>query len=90
MVIIPHSLYIQVRRVHSYTVKPLDVKTMNTQALLVAIVIVATFGIATITTPVLAQNMTGSENMTATMDDNMTAMDTNMTQPLEDENTTAG
>jgi hypothetical protein len=24
------------------------------------------------------------------MDDNMTAMDTNMTQPLEDENTTAG
>lgn len=63
---------------------------MNTQALLVAIVIVATFGIATITTPVLAQNMTGSENMTATMDDNMTAMDTNMTQPLEDGNTTAG
>ena len=63
---------------------------MNTQALLVAIAIVATFGIAVITTPVLAQNMTGSENMTATMDDNMTAMDTNMTQPLEDENTTAG
>ncbi|HEY3526361.1 MAG TPA: hypothetical protein VE573_06195 [Nitrososphaeraceae archaeon] len=63
---------------------------MNTQALLVAIAIVATFGIAAITTPVLAQNMTGSENMTATMDDNMTAMDTNMTQPLEDENTTAG
>lgn len=63
---------------------------MNTQALLVAIVIVATFGIAAITTPVLAQNMTGSENMTATMDDNMTATDTNMTQPLEDENTTAG
>jgi hypothetical protein len=63
---------------------------MNTQALLVAIVIVATFGIAAITTPVLAQNMTGSENMTATMDVNMTAMDTNMTQPLEDENTTAG
>jgi hypothetical protein len=63
---------------------------MNTQALLVAIAIVATFGIAAITTPVLAQNMTGSENMTATMDDNMTAMDTNMTQPLEDENTTVG
>lgn len=63
---------------------------MNTQALLVAIVIVATFGIAAITTPVLAQNMTGSENMTATMDNNMTAMDTNMTQPPEDENTTAG
>jgi hypothetical protein len=63
---------------------------MNRQALLIAIVIVATFGIAAITTPVLAQNMTGSENMTATMDDNMTAMDTNMTQPLEDENTTAG
>ena len=63
---------------------------MNTQALIVAIVIVATFGVAAITTPVLAQNMTGSENMTATMDDNMTAMDTNMTQPLEDENTTAG
>jgi hypothetical protein len=58
--------------------------------LLVEIVIVATFGIAAITTPVLAQNMTGSENMTVTMDDNMTAMDTNMTQPLEDENTTAG
>ena len=63
---------------------------MNTQALIVAIAIVATFGIAAITTPVLAQNMTGSENMTATVDDNMTAMDTNMTQPLEDENTTAG
>jgi hypothetical protein len=63
---------------------------MNTQALIVAIAIVATFGVAAITTPVLAQNMTGSENMTATMDDNMTAMDTNMTQPLEDENTTAG
>ena len=63
---------------------------MNTQALIVAIAIVATFGIVAITTPVLAQNMTGSENMIATMDDNMTAMDTNMTQPLEDENTTAG
>ena len=63
---------------------------MNTQALLVAIVIVATFGIAAITTPVLAQNMTDSENMNATMDDNMTATDTNMTQPLEDENTTVG
>ena len=63
---------------------------MNTQALLVAIAIVAIFGVAAMTTPVLAQNMTGSENMTATMDDNMTAMDTNMTQPLEDENTTAG
>ena len=63
---------------------------MNRQALLVAIAIVAIFGVAAITTPVLAQNMTGSENMTATMDDNMTAMDTNMTQPLEDENTTAG
>ena len=63
---------------------------MNTQALIVAIVIVATFGVAAITTPVLAQNMTGSKNMTATMDDNMTAMDPNMTQPLEDENTTAG
>ena len=63
---------------------------MNTQALLVVIAIVAIFGVAAMTTPVLAQNMTGSENMTATMDDNMTAMDTNMTQPLEDENTTAG
>jgi hypothetical protein len=66
---------------------------MNTQTLLVAIIILATFGIAAITmitTPILAQNMTGSENMTATMDVNMTAMDTNMTQPLEDENTTAG
>jgi hypothetical protein len=58
---------------------------MNTQALLVAIAIIAAFSVAAITTPALAQNMTGSENMTAAMDDNMTAMGGNMTQPLEDE-----
>ena len=63
---------------------------MNTQVLLVAIAIVAAFGIAAMTTPVLAQNMTGSENMTAAMDDNMTALGDNMTQPLEDANMTAG
>ena len=63
---------------------------MNTQVLLVAIAIVAAFGIAAMTTPVLAQNMTGSENMTAAMDDNMTALGNNMTQPLEDANMTAG
>jgi hypothetical protein len=58
---------------------------MNTKALLVAIAIIAAFSVAAITTPALAQNMTGSENMTAAMDDNMTAMGGNMTQPLEDE-----
>jgi hypothetical protein len=63
---------------------------MNTQALLVTIAIVAAFSIAAITTPVLAQNMSGSENMTAAMDDNMTAMGGNITQPLEDESMTAG
>lgn len=63
---------------------------MNTQALLVAISIVAAIGIAAITTPVSAQNITGSENMTAAVDDNMTATGDNMTQPLEDANMTAG
>jgi hypothetical protein len=63
---------------------------MNTQALLVAIAIIAAFSVAAITTPALAQNMTGSENMTATMDDNMTALGGNMSQPLEDESMTAG
>jgi hypothetical protein len=60
---------------------------MNTQALLVAIAIIAAFSVAAITTPALAQNMTGGENMTATMDDNMTALGGNMSQPLEDQNT---
>jgi len=55
---------------------------MNTQVLLVAIAMVAAFGIVAMTIPVLAQNMTGSENMTALGD--------NMTQPLEDVNMTAG
>jgi hypothetical protein len=63
---------------------------MSTQALLVAIAIVAAFSIAAVTTPALAQNMTGSENMTAAMDDNMTALGGNMSQPLEDANMTAG
>jgi hypothetical protein len=63
---------------------------MNTQALLVAIAIIAAFSVAAITTPALAQNITGGENMTATMDDNMTAMGGNMSQPLEDESMTAG
>jgi hypothetical protein len=63
---------------------------MNTQALLVAIAIVAAFSVASITTPALAQNMTDSGNLTATMVDNMTAMGDNITQPLEDENMTTG
>ena len=63
---------------------------MSTQVLLVVIAIVAAFGVAAIITPALAQNMTVGENMTATMDDNMTAMGGNITQPLEDENMTAG
>jgi len=63
---------------------------MNTQAFLVVIAIVAAFTVAAITTPALAQNMTVDENITAAMDDNMTAMEGNITQPLEDENMTAG
>ncbi|MDW0281650.1 MAG: hypothetical protein QN720_04055 [Nitrososphaeraceae archaeon] len=63
---------------------------MNTQAFLVVIAIVAAFTVAAITTPALAQNMTAGENITAAMDDNMTAMGGNITQPLEDENMTAG
>jgi hypothetical protein len=63
---------------------------MNTQAFLVVIAIVAAFTVAAITTPALAQNMTVDENITAAMDDNMTAMGGNITQPLEDENMTAG
>jgi hypothetical protein len=62
---------------------------MNTKALLVAIAISAAFSVAAITTPALAQNMTGGENMTAAMDDNMTALGGNMSQPLEDESMTA-
>jgi hypothetical protein len=63
---------------------------MNTQAFLIVIAIVAAFTVAAITTPVLAQNMTVDENITAAMDDNMTAMGGNITQPLEDGNMTAG
>jgi uncharacterized protein YdeI (BOF family) len=63
---------------------------MNTQAFLVVIAIVAAFTVAAITTPALAQNMTVGENITAAMDDNMTAMGGNIIQPLEDENMTAG
>jgi hypothetical protein len=63
---------------------------MNTQTSLIAIAIVAAFSIAAITTPVLAQNKSGGENMTAAIDNNMTAMGNNMTQPLEDANMTAG
>jgi hypothetical protein len=62
---------------------------MNTKTLLVAIAIIAAFSVAAITTPALAQNMTGGENMTATIDDNMTALGGNMSQPLEDESMTA-
>jgi hypothetical protein len=62
----------------------------NAQVLLVAIAMVTAFSVTAIASPVLAQNMSGSENMTAAMDDNMTAMSGNMTQPLEDENMTAG
>ena len=62
---------------------------MNTKALLVAIAVIAAFSVAAIATPALAQNMTGGENMTATMDDNMTALDGNMSQPLENESMTA-
>ena len=63
---------------------------MNTQAFLVVIAIVAAFTVAAIATPALAQNMTIGENITAAMDDNMTATGGNITQPLEDENMTAG
>jgi hypothetical protein len=63
---------------------------MNTQALLVVIAIVVAFSVTAITTPALAQNTTVGENMTAAMDDNLTAMGGNITQPLEDENMTAG
>jgi hypothetical protein len=61
---------------------------MDMQALLVAVVIVTAFSMAGVTTPVLAQNTTGGENMTMKMDSNMTSMSGNMTQPLEDENMT--
>jgi hypothetical protein len=59
---------------------------MNSQAFLVVLAIVAAFSVAAITTPALAQNMTIGENITAAMDDNMTATGGNITQPLEDEN----
>jgi hypothetical protein len=62
---------------------------MNTKALLVAFAVVAAgFGLSAVA-PALAQNMTGG-NMTMTMNGNMTSMGENMTQPLEDENMTAG
>lgn len=63
---------------------------MNTKILLVAFaIVVAGFGLSAVA-PSLAQNMTGGENMTMTMDENMNSMGDNMTQPLEDENMTAG
>jgi hypothetical protein len=63
---------------------------MNTKILLVAFaIVVAGFGISAVA-PALAQNMTGDENMTMTMDENTTSTGDNMTQPLEDENMTAG
>jgi hypothetical protein len=63
---------------------------MNTKTLLVAFVIVAAgFGLSVVALA-LAQNMTGSENMSMTTDENMTSMDDSMTMPLEDENMTAG
>jgi hypothetical protein len=63
---------------------------MNTKILLVAFaIVVAGFGLSAVA-PALAQNMTGGKNMTMTMDENMTSMGDNMTQPLEDENMTAG
>jgi hypothetical protein len=61
---------------------------MDIQALLVAVAIVVVFSVAAVTTHVLAQNMAGGDNMTMTMDNNMTSMGGNMTQPLEDENMT--
>jgi outer membrane lipoprotein-sorting protein len=63
---------------------------MNTKTLLVAFAIVAAgFGLSAVASA-LAQNMTGGNNMTMTMNGNMTSMGGNMTQPLEDENMTAG
>lgn len=63
---------------------------MNTKTLLVAFTIVAAgFGLSEVA-PALAQNMSGGENMTMTMDENITSMGDNMTMPLEDENYTAG
>jgi uncharacterized membrane protein YidH (DUF202 family) len=63
---------------------------MNTKTLLVAFAIVAAgFGLSEVA-PTLAQNMSGGENMTMTMDENITSMGDNMTMPLEDENLTAG
>ena len=63
---------------------------MNTKTLLVAFAIVAAgFGLSAVA-PALGQNMTGGNNMTMAMNGNMTSMGGNMTQPLEDENMTAG
>ena len=66
---------------------------MNTKALLVAFVIVATgFGLA-IASPTLAQaNMTGMDkNMSGgMMKDNMTKMERNMTDGMMEGNMTAG
>ena len=68
--------------VNSYILYCLSSNAMNTKILLVAVAIVAAFGIAAVVGPVtvntaLAQNMTG-DNMTMTSD-NMTAMGGNMT-----------
>ena len=62
---------------------------MDIQALLVAVAIVVVFSVAAVTTPVLAQNMSGGDNTIMTIDDNMTSIGGDMTQPLEDENMTA-
>jgi hypothetical protein len=47
---------------------------MDIQALLVAVAIVVLFSVAAVTTPVLAQNMTGGDNTIMTIDDNMTTL----------------
>ena len=62
---------------------------MDIKILLVAFAIVAAgFGLSAVASA-LAQNMTGG-NMTMTMNGNMTSIGENITQPLEDENMTAG
>jgi hypothetical protein len=63
---------------------------MNTKTILVVFAIVVAGSGLSAVAPALAQNLTGGENMTMTMDENMTSMGDNMTMPLEDENITAG
>jgi hypothetical protein len=64
---------------------------MDSKIFLIAFAIVAAGSGLSAVAPALAQNITGGENMTMTMDDNITSMGDNMTQPLEDENmTTSG